>query len=110
VTVTVWFAITTGALRVAPPFASTVSFTAPLPEPAGASRWIQPASVVAFHEHDPDDASIDAVAAPPPAPIATLVGETLKRHGAPSCTMSTFVVLTSTVARRGDESVFAATR
>jgi hypothetical protein len=109
-TITCWFATVTGALRGGPPFASTVSFTDALPDPLAVAIWIQPASVAALHAHAPGDASIATFTAPPPADTATADGDTLKRHCAGSCAMSTFALLTSTVPRRGAGSVFAATR
>jgi hypothetical protein len=98
------------ALRPAPPFASIVRVTEPLPDPPALAVRTHGASVAAVHVHEPGDASTATVAVPPPAPMLTAVGDTLKRHCAASCVMSTFELFTSTLPTRGEGSLFAATR
>src|SRR3954470_614616 len=58
----------------------------------------------------PVSVSIVTLNAPPVAETAVLVGDTMNRHGAASCTIGNWVLLTSSMPRRSAGSAFAATR
>jgi hypothetical protein len=94
----------------APVFVAMVSVTVPERLLEVAPGTVIHGAALAADHVQPVSVSTATETVPPFAETVALAGETPKRHGAASCVSDTWRSLTSTIAWRGDASVFGLTR